>query len=360
MKLIESIKNNLSVIGLVGACVLGGVIGGVAGWLTGSMTKPGVEISGEELNIDDNLYTKFLDFVDEHGGDVSKIDLTSTTSEFSIPDLVSVAYYKFCYVNENSTFYSYALATSKVGLITNNQTTACAWYKRGDKVMKENTSKASFVGFSDRTYNFDITDEDCDIYEDGYETYHCTSFEESSEFADSLKYLVDFESGEYTYRSKESYIEKYSLSPEYCCNYLIEDDTVEDITIEIASVLNEGTTYTYDTSITSIDGGYTISLVLNDKALESYKVFMPTTTEDSALAAMSKLPEFNDVGLKFTLDKNLNLIQARVSETYTVHAKLGDAATTAESIYTYDYDSSFDIPSLETMSDFTNTVGVLK
>ena len=68
---------------------------------------------------------------------------------------------------------------------------------------------------------------------------------------------------------------------------------------------------------------------------------------------MNEPPDFDNVGIKFILDDELNLINGEVDESYLVHTNLANAKTSASSIYVFDSSKNNKIPNLDEMIDYS-------
>ena len=349
MNFIEIFKKYKPAIYMCLTIAVAGSVGAVGGWFMGNYFKPVVLTEGNEITIDDELYKNFENFVKNNGNDLSSIDLTNQ-NEFSIPEIASIALYKFCYINDNSTFYSFCRADS---LGINVQYTITSWQKRGSNFLKEVISESSFVYFADRTYNFNETSGK--TYENQYDTYHVIGSENVQVGIDKNENPnVNYSNAKETKRTIQSFINRFALNPNYVSNYLLNNDTTDfENELNFTSTINKDR-HTYKTNLVkNADNSYTLILALNNKACESYARYMQTTTEDFSIAKMNEPPDFDNVGIKFILDDELNLINGEVDESYLVHTNLANAKTSASSIYVFDSSNNNKIPILDEMIDYS-------
>ena len=325
MNFIEIFKKYKPAIYMCLTIAVAGSVGGVGGWFMGNYFKPVVLTEGNEITIDDELYKNFENFVKNNGNDLSSIDLTNQ-NEFSIPEIASIALYKFCYINDNSTFYSFCRADSL-----------------GINVQYTITS----------TYNFNKTSGK--TYENQYDTYHVIGSENVQVGIDKNENPnVNYSNAKETKRTIQSFINRFALNPNYVSNYLLNNETTDfENELNFTSTINNDR-HTYKTNLVkNADNSYTLSLALNNKACESYARYMQTTTEDFSIAKMNEPPDFDNVGIKFILDNELNLINGEVDESYLVHTNLANAKTSASSIYVFDSSKNNKIPILDEMIDYS-------
>lgn len=334
-------------------CIIASAVGGVGGWFIGNYFKPVVLTQGEEITINSEAYDKYVEITE--GKNVNEIDFTS--EDLTLADVANIAWYKFSYVNENSTLYSLCRADS-MGI--NVQYTLTSWQKRENKVFKEATSQSGFVYFGDRTYNYNV-ESDGDAYLNQLDTYHVIGEDNVSINTETFASQINYGNAKESKRTEESYVTRFALNAKYPCNYLFNDESIVlEESKRYTSVLDQSQ-FTYKSEfLRNSDGTYTLNLLMNSVATESYARFMMTTTEDFALAKMNTAPEFKNVGMSLNLDASLNMIDGRIDEDYVVNAALAKADTNASSRLVFDYNLKSDLPSLEEQVDYTLLAGTLE
>ncbi|MFA6829146.1 MAG: hypothetical protein WCR67_00330 [Bacilli bacterium] len=329
--------------------IIGGGIGGVGGWFLGSYFKQSAVVTGS-FEKDETAYNKFTEVMGTQ--DVASVDLTSTS--LTAADVAGMAFYKFCYLDTSyRSFTSFNQAISETMSVKNVQNTYSAYIKTSNgKGMKENISKAGFVGFAERTYNYDQakgTGAASPIYTtssgaNAYDYFRLTNKAEITESTntieadylatDVLKYHV----------SLAAYIKQFSISPEFPFNYIVNSDTVgETKTVKNTSGKDE----VYDNSmVLNSNNQYEIKLSLGEDAISSYKKYMFTTTadSDSNIAKMKDVPVFDDVCVRVIVSRDLKLVGMTTIEAYNVVSMVGNVPTKAYGKILFDY-SNKDIPS---------------
>ncbi|MCB9499084.1 MAG: hypothetical protein H6689_00875 [Erysipelotrichaceae bacterium] len=321
--------NKKSIAVLSTSVVLCSAVGAVLGWFIGGYFKPSLQVIGS-YEIDrngSNAFEQFLAKNDVKVENISSIDFSSSsmTEKISPADLAGHAIYEFTYETDVRSSLAISNVKSSTAGIDNVQITYSSSFKKDSLVMRENISKAGFVAFAERTYNFNSTTILTDLtkkYDSAYDYYRITG---GSNINDSGANIYANYDKKPTYEEVNSarFVETFSTIPDAVVSYQINKDCVTDSPVTLKNA--DGNDVVYDNAILiNKDGNYEVKLSLNQKAIESYAKYITTTTVDASsnVAKMGALPTFNNIGVILTMTRDLKLIQMTSTEDYVVHTSL--------------------------------------
>lgn len=321
--------NKKSIMILSASVILCSGIGAVLGWFIGGYFKPSLQVIGS-YEIDKIGSNAFEQFLSENGytiENVASIDFSSpsTAEKLSPADLAGHAIYNFTFETNVRSSLAISTVKSSTAGIDNVQITYSSSFKKDSLVMRENISKAGFVAFAERTYNFDSSTILTDLtnkYDSAYDYYRITGGTNIDDSSANISAKYDKKP---TYEEVNSarFVETFSTIPDAVVSYQINKDCIADSSVTLKNA--DGIDVVYDNSISiNKDGNYEVKLSLNQKAIESYAKYITTTTADASsnVAKMGGLPTFKNVGLILTMTKDLKLIQMVSTEDYIVNTSL--------------------------------------
>jgi hypothetical protein len=319
--------NKKSIAILSTSVVLCSAVGAVLGWFIGGYFKPALQVTGT-YEIDKTGSDAFNSFLTDSGIEADEIATTdfsssSTTNVLSPADLVGYAIYNFTYETNVRSSLGISTVSSTVG-ITNVQVTYSSSYKKDSLVMRENISKAGYVAFAERTYNFNSSKTVTDLtkkYENAYDYYRITGGSNIDDSGSNI-YANYNKTPTFQEANAQRYVETFSTIPDAVVSYTINKNTVKTSPVTLKN--EDGNDVIYDNSILiNDDGNYEVKLALDNSALDSYSKYIVTTTSDANdIAKMGSLPTFKNVGLTLTMTRDLKLIKMTSTEDYIVNTSL--------------------------------------
>ena len=367
--------NKKNIIVLCSLCVVGAAVGGVGGWFLGSMYKPDKDIEGNvyydapvEYSTKNESTQRLLNVLgvdDEH---YSSVDVTSAVGKNGITaaEIGEAVMYRV-YKKNKFKFYSENTALSDAGIMMNTQNTDSTFIKVNDCYFKENISTSSTVRFAERYCNYDHKAANNPLiakkpHENDIEYYRLISASDIPNnrvvnFSNAPKesYYInvpdDAPEGSVSFSTYFGISAFSAYNYEYKSQFALKDTSGNLASIQIKNAIT-GEEETFDTSIKSTDEGYEIRLAVSADACKNYANYVFRSTRDQTkLAKMNSLPEFESLGIHVYCDKNLNLTKFTTVEYYKVFSSLaGSVPTYCTSDILVSYSDSISLP---TLSDIT-------
>ncbi len=317
------------IIALAVACPICAGLGGVVGWFVGSYYKP-AEVFIGTYEQDLTAYNNFKQFLNDNNykeDELESIDFSSSEilNKISIGDIAGYAQYKYCNMNE---YTSYVACSKAVSGSLNNQTVISEYIQNGKLRSRENvcTSSSGLVAFGEIAYNFDSTKpitSSTQAYVGRYDYYRCpskVSFDEENYVCSA-----EYDQGKRTW-SAERMIQTVSFVPEFPFGYNINNETLKDATRNTKDYKKRDVSF--NNTVDIVDGNYVFYLNLNTKATETLALYSANSTRDqNDLAAMEKPPEYKNCGVMLTTTKDLKIVNLKSCEDYKVYTKLAAAGT---------------------------------
>ena len=356
-------------------CTISGALGSVAGWFLGGMFKKTPDITNKEYVDGVIEYSKNNDIVKkilnasgvENEEDIENIDVVKLLDDKKVR-LGDVAEYVeyLIYKNPYLMVKGQNLSFSESFGVKNVQDTYTCWVKYENLFFKENISFSKNAKFAERIYNFDSTrntssfilpkplDNEVEYYRtnqnDGLNVDY-TNFSENTRKEDY--YINSPEEG------IKSFSTTFGLSLFNPFNYdakeenmLLEEENYKALEIK-NSKTNEDELY--EPKLETSDAGYTLSITVDPKAAENYGSYIFTTTRDAAaIAKMKEKPTFEKIGVRFNLNKKLEIQSIHIDEFYQVVSSIvGNVPTICTSDLSFIYNKEeISIPNCEEKIDY--------
>lgn len=295
--------------------------GGYLGYFLANRNAP-MEAQSDDVIRDDQLekYNLVKDKITSSVSsydDLSSFDATALVgSDIKVNDIANYALYK---VNEE---HSDILSISYGSTVTMGieQIIHGSFMKNNNKQYYiESISYSSMANPAMRMYNYDVKDESS-IENIDLENNVTNVFETGSKTLDG-KVCADYEASNVTINNNQNHLltddevfAHYGRKITTPLIYIISADS----TLTSTTVGNESFTTSF--SKNSADSTYSLELALDPaKSTVDYRVQMCSTTDmDKDSDGNPIKPIFYNVGLRFTLDKNLNITDIESFETYRV------------------------------------------
>ena len=187
--------------------------------------------------------------------------------KISIGDIAGYAQYKYCNMNE---YTSYVACSKAVSGSINNQTVISEYIQNGPLRSRENvcTSSSGLVAFGEIAYNFDSTNtisKSTTPYVGKYDYYRCPSKVTFDEANYTCK--ADYDQGKYTW-SAEKMIERVSFVPEFPFGYNINNKSIKEGSWDTKDYKKRNVSF--NNRVEVVDGNYVFYLNLNRVYLREF------------------------------------------------------------------------------------------
>lgn len=300
--------------------------------------------------VKDAISSKVSDY-----NDLSSFDATTLIgSDIKAYDIANYALYKINAEHTNVLSISYGSTIT----LSVEQIIHGSYMKNDKKFYVESISYSSMAKPAMRMYNYDAKDESS-INNIDLENNLTSIYETESKQLDG-KVCADYEADNVTINNKQDHM---LSDDEVFAHYGKKITTPLIYIISADSTLSTtnvgGTTFTTGFSKNAADSTYSLELALDPaKSTVDYRIQMCSTTAmDKDSSGNPTKPIFSSVGLKLTLDKNLNIINIQSSEIYKVK-KMGWNDMTGNLQINFKYEeealSIQQIPSLSTSIDYVD------
>ena len=356
-------------------CTISGALGSVAGWFLGGMFKITPDITNKEYVDGVIEYSKNNDIVKkilnasgvENEEDIENIDLVKLLDDKKVR-LGDVAEYVEYLIHKNPYLMvkGQNLSLSESFGVKNTQYTYTCWVKHENLFFKENISFSQNAEFAERIYNFDSTNNTSSFilpkpFDNKIEYYRTNQNDGLN--VDYTNFSANTRKEVYYINSPDESIKSFSttfgLSLFNPFNYdakeenmLLEEENYKALEIK-NSKTNEDELY--EPKLETSDAGYTLAITVDPKAAENYGSYIFTTTRDAAaIAKMKEKPTFEKIGVRFNLNKKLEIQSIHIDEFYQVVSSIvGNVPTICSSDLSFIYNKDeISIPNCEEKIDY--------